>query len=314
MPITDSRQLGIVSLIAAVRALFARGPWPSIDPGLAQALDRHGLGAHVYAEGHRRGLPVAVLRRSWMTSAARRHERAGREVLFALRDLDCIAWKGLDYAHRLYPDPAERPMGDHDLLVRERDFRIARERLAALGYTDALVQRGVAAHPAHYAAQLVRDDHHVDLHRSVRQAVRASIDYDAIFRRAERGILFGESVRFLAPHDRLMLHVAHLAAHELLVPLVAYVDLERLIAETPVSPALFAEAKAFGLRRPFEAVLAARADLFGWPSRRGLRPSLRAIAAGRRPSRPVQLLRKAALFDSPRALLRFGLYALGAGS
>jgi len=287
-------------VIRLLRALFQRADWPRVDEALASAIRPHGLGPFAYAESVRQGAPAAILRRDWVSNAT-----SVRKVP-DLGDIDVIRWKGIDYASSLYEDAAERPMGDVDLLVREKDFAPARERLRLLGYEDALVQVGVAAHPQHYAAQLVCEGHHVDLHRSVRQAMRASVDYDGVFARSQSGRL--------DPFDRIIFHTAHMAAHEMMVPLIALVDLEKMIAATPLSAALFERAREHGLLRPLHAALETRAELFGWPFRRSLQPGIHAIVKGARVPRALQLARKAALLDSPRNAARFVLYALRAAS
>src|SRR5262249_54995404 len=66
-----------------------------------------------------------VLARQWMA----RHQ--ADEILARL---EAIPLKGLHLAHRLYPSPALRDMGDLDLLVRRSRLREADAVLRALGY------------------------------------------------------------------------------------------------------------------------------------------------------------------------------------
>jgi Uncharacterised nucleotidyltransferase len=302
------------TVLQCVRALFQRGEWPFIDEPLARALDAHGLSALVHAAQPEEMSEEArrLLRKAWMTNAARSQQEALRRALSALEGISVVAWKGVDVAARFYADPAERPMGDHDLLVRERDFDTALSKLHAIGYRSALEQTGVAAHPGHYAAQLVFKGHALDLHRSVRQTVRASIDYNAVFARAETTVIMGASVLTLEKTDRILFHAAHIAGHELHVPLIAFVDLERMLEETPVSPSLWHRAQTYALHRALTAVLGARARIFGWPHRDSLQPSANAIATQRRPPRALQLLRKFALLDDAPHRLAFLRHAVEA--
>jgi hypothetical protein len=58
--------------------------------------------------------------------------RAQAEAIAAR--VEVLALKGLHLAHRLYPSPGLRDMGDLDLLVRRDDLRAADAALRALGY------------------------------------------------------------------------------------------------------------------------------------------------------------------------------------
>lgn len=299
-----------------IRAAFGRAPWPTFDRDLVQALHRHGLAAFAYARlgEQRAALPAAIrdeLRAAVMANLHAEQTRAEPLacVLRALAAIPAIAFKGLDYAYRLYGDPSERPMGDHDLLVPEERFEEALRALENIGYRSALDQRGVAALGEHYAAQLVRAGHHVDLHRAVRQKRRASVDYGAIAARSIVGDLRGTPIRWLDPRDRVLLHCYHQAAHELSVPLVTFVDLELM---GPVDRVTLGRAEEYGISRPLLAALSLRDELFGFvPRYRRPRvlPTPAEIVAGEPPSRALQLVRKACLFDSPRALARFAAYS-----
>jgi hypothetical protein len=303
--------------VDVLRATFGRSAWPVVQD-LPQ-LQAHGLAAFVYASMARSDTLSHQPRRDALRLAvmANLHTEQQRQphlldVLRTLRGIPVIALKGLDYAHRLYRDPAERPMGDHDLLVPAKHYEQALARLLEKGFASAIVQQGVAALPLHYAAQLVRDGYHLDLHRSLRQVQRTTIDYDAIFSRATASDLMGEPVLFLDPVDRILLHVYHQAAHEFCVPLITFVDLELMLTE---SPALITRAKAFGISRALNHALFLRDQLFrfvGHPPVSRLLPTMEEVITQTRPSRALQLLRKALLFDSVRSLAQFSRYAAGA--
>lgn len=305
-----------------VRAAFGRGDWLQAErwrrlPELAPLVHQHGLAAFLFSRGPAQ-VPDAVLR-SWRAEIATnlasfaRQQRALQRVLQALQvapAIPVIGWKGVDYAARLYADCALRPMGDHDLLVPEDRFADALSRLTALGYRAALKQAGVARAAQHYAAQLIADGHAIDLHRSVRQAVRAAVDYRAVFARAQPG----EGCQWLDPRDRVLFHVAHMAGHELNVPLIAWVDLELLLQACPLDAELLGRAQQFHLARALDAALSLRSAVFGWGglSASRLLPKATEVASRAQPPRALQLLRKAALFDAPADLLRFAGYAAGA--
>ena len=314
----------VLSVLSFLRAAFGRAPWPAFDRPLLLDLHTHGLAAFAFAAAARTGhaLPPQTkdeLRNSVMANLAANEKRAPHlaDVLCALAltpSIAPLAFKGLDYAHRLYADPSERPMGDHDLLVPDLRFGEALARLHAIGFRSALEQTGVAALAGHYAAQLVRDGYQLDLHRAVRQPSRAAIDYSAIFARSTAGDVRGAPVRWLDARDRLLLHVYHQAAHEFSVPLVTFVDLELML---PADRALVQRAKDFGIARPLAHALHLRDQIFGYATRApppfaAVLPAIAEIARQERPPRALQLVRKAVLFDSPRALGRFARYSAGA--
>jgi hypothetical protein len=63
-----------------------------------------------------------------------RQVRAAHQVREIRRQVEALPLKGLHLAHRIYPSPALRDMGDVDLLVRRPDLRAADEALRRLGY------------------------------------------------------------------------------------------------------------------------------------------------------------------------------------
>ncbi len=302
------------ALINLYRSLVSSAPAPALDDALANLAATHRLTPFAYAELRRRRITLPPLWREYFVAQlARSTMLAARaeEMRYVLRDLAVIAWKGLDVAQRFYTDPSERPMNDHDLLVREVDFAEALQRLQAAGFAENPASRqGVASAPEHYAAQLVRDGYSVDLHRAVRQSVRAKIDYEKIFARAEPGP-FG--FLQLSEPDALLLSCYHVAAHELLVPLIAYVDIERWLERTepPIE-----EAMSWGIWRPLAAVLWMCGRLRGettpapfWAAR--LLPSPEEIMKNDHdPVRTRQLVRKFFLIDHAGERARFAMFAL----
>jgi hypothetical protein len=65
-----------------------------------------------------------------------------RDALRALRDadVDVMPLKGVLLRRLVYDDPAERPVGDVDLLVRGRDVRRAHEALDAAGFEPIFLE------------------------------------------------------------------------------------------------------------------------------------------------------------------------------
>jgi hypothetical protein len=99
------------------------------------------------------------------TEILARQIRAAHEAAEIRRRVEALPLKGLHLAHRLYPTPALRDMGDIDLLVRRRDLAGADVALRALeyapdrdpvmaaesggGYLNAVVYRRQDAFPVH---------------------------------------------------------------------------------------------------------------------------------------------------------------------
>ena len=219
-----------------------------------------------------------------------------------------MALKGLDYASSLYADPALRPMGDHDLLVREQDFAHAYEALCEVGFKEAVTQTGVATHPQHYAAQLQRDGYSLDLHRAMRQRIRAEVDYEAIFAESQQR---SDGLRVAAPPHRAILHCLHMAGHEFCGPLVSYLDLSLMMS----NEATGLIARRWRVEHAWRGALRQQARLLGEPLPHAfvgesLLPKLdRLTNPSVRQFRPLQLARKLVLLDDGRHRLAFARYA-----
>ncbi len=125
-----------MSRLGRLSVAGARGTGPA-EPGLLEAARRE------------RTLPLVcralvltcpeerdILARQ-VTARAQAEEVAGR--------VEVLALKGLHLAHRVYPSPALRDMGDLDLLVRRARLREADAALRALGYEGAHDPERVAA-------------------------------------------------------------------------------------------------------------------------------------------------------------------------
>ncbi|MBE7450849.1 MAG: nucleotidyltransferase family protein [Kofleriaceae bacterium] len=285
------------ALHALVRRLLdgsgARGDEPDLDALPAAVVRRHLLAPLAYVAGARQ------FRADHLASALQAELRrtALDEVVaaFADRGVAPILLKGIAYAGTIYPDPAERPMSDIDLLVPGEAVEHCEAALRRLGYwhVGGLHQRSAR----HHAITFKRRGASIDLHRHITQAGRTRIDLAAVWRGAVGAHIPG-ALRPARQHERL-LHVAHMGRHELAVPLVNFVDLHRL---GPVDPAL---AAAWGLRRSLAATQAALAQLGQAPGRpRAWAPSTEELLAGGLPPRWLQLVRKLDHLDGPGSAVR----------
>ncbi|HVK73797.1 MAG TPA: nucleotidyltransferase family protein [Kofleriaceae bacterium] len=289
----------------ALAALVARllGADAAVDPtALPVALVRRHLLAPL---AHRAG--AAALRGDFIASALQAERRAAAltEAVAALADaaVPVILLKGVAYAGSIYPDPAERPMSDIDLLVPSADFDRAARTLGRLGYWHAggPAQLTVTRH----AVTFKRRDAAVDLHRHILHAGRSRIDLAAIWSAARPSHVAG-ALRPQPIHEYL-LHLAHIGRHEGAVPLINYVDAHRLSATLP--PAAVAD--VHGLARAWtnaRAVLAIEAALDrladrSAPAPDGLRfPTTRELLAFEPAPRWVQVVRKLCMIDDWRGV------------
>ncbi|MBM4457735.1 MAG: nucleotidyltransferase family protein [Chloroflexi bacterium] len=123
--------------------------------------------------------------------------------------------KGLALRESIYPDPALRPSGDIDLLVRAEHVRQAESALQALGYLADETYRPRAWYrpetshhlvPYRLPGREVQVEIHWDLAPS---EVHLPVDVEAIWARAVAGQLAGRPTWKLAPEDLLL----HLALH-----------------------------------------------------------------------------------------------------
>jgi len=123
-----------------------------------------------------------------------------------------VALKGLDFLHRIYPEPDLRATDDVDLLIRRDDLAPSLEVLRGAGW-----QLPSEAKTTHY----VRSSHHLplrspgpihvefELHWNLAQSERYAIDADALFERAMPLEVAGRQLLRLDDNDV----VAHLLIH-----------------------------------------------------------------------------------------------------
>ncbi|ACY12951.1 nucleotidyltransferase family protein [Haliangium ochraceum] len=296
------------------RALLALTAWAAReDPdeplpeaqlaALPEALvRRHFLAPLAYRAGAGR------FRRDYIASALMAELRARTldEVTGAFADagIELVRIKGIAYLGALYRDPAERPMSDIDLLVPPARHADAARALRRLGYWRVGSPRQHSR--LHHAVGYKRRNASVDLHRSMVQPWRSRVDIDALWRRASREPAGPQRLEAV---DEAVLHFAHLARHELLAPLVNYIDGARLLRRVARAD-IAARARDFRLARAVDAALRMTEAL---TSNARLRPGLGTspdeVLAYRPIWRPLQIARKALLVDGPAELV--GLFAVG---
>lgn len=167
------------------------------------------------------GLPVTIAqalesdyRSSLMVSILR--EASLRRLLdtFNPCDIPLVFLKGAYLGAAVYQDPALRPMGDVDLLIREEHFDSAVELLAGLGYgveSRALYANNILLQPALPLTRRGQFVDTIDVHRAL-----SSMDYyrfasSVVWDQAVETRLWGTRVWCLTPE----LNFIHLAVHNL---------------------------------------------------------------------------------------------------
>jgi len=221
--------------------------------------------------------------------------------------------KGIAYAGTLYPDPAERPMHDIDLLVPRRQTPDVMRFM-----TTARMERvgSVRRRSRYYhAIELRRGDLRIEIHRGIVQHYRTAIRMGDVWRRARPDPAVGGLER-LEPVDDLLICMLHIARHELAVPVLNYLDVHRLWQrlDGAARARLLARAGQYRVARAVGAVLSMTellaAGRTGHPAVRGgrLLPSSDEILGGGQPRRARQLGQKLLLNDGVREALGLGLF------
>jgi hypothetical protein len=201
-------------------------------------VQRHGLAAMAARAGavsYRDDLAVATVQ--W---ALLEREVSGVVGALVRAGISVAPIKGFAYASSLYDNPAERPMGDVDLLVHPRDVGAARDVLRGVGFA-----RGPAM-VMHHAEAWTRGTLAIDLHTSMIASGRARIDLDALWSRMQPG--WQPGAHQLEASDALGFHLLHLARNRLRLPLMNVVDFARLL-DRASADAVLERASQWGVRR-----------------------------------------------------------------
>jgi hypothetical protein len=280
------------------------------------------------------GLPAPVQdacarQRAWPALLARRAEIL-LEGLAALRRVlggePIVLLKGADYARRLYPRPALRPMQDLDVLVPASRVDAVSQRLLAGGAAARIPRVAAARVPSHYERGFLLGEVLVEVHARFLPRARERVDYAAVWSR--RIATDVPSTFRLDDTDALAYHALSLAKDELTAPLIRWVDLWLLLQAGPARLGAAADrAREWGTRRALygalrqagrlfpeletPALLAVRDGLLSGRARGFLDRYVLPPAAeqGREGvvTRPRQLWRKLWLLDDVRLRVGFGV-------
>ncbi len=172
-------------------------------------------------------------------------------------EIDAIPLKGLHLAHRVYPSPGLRDMGDLDVLIRREAIRDADHALRRFGYEPEFDPRQVDGGTLNAVEYWREGSLPVHLHWHVSNAslphFMYRIDVDEIWRDARDGAL--------APHHLLVTLCEHALKHSF-AELIHLTDIE--LASRSVDWALVAEtARRWGLELAVHYALVLLRDLAG---------------------------------------------------
>ncbi len=291
------------ALRQVVAALMSGEDIPEEVNPPTELVRRHLLGplAHRFGlSGHRDDFGACAV------AATAREQQLG-EAINALseQEIPVILLKGVSYSSTLYRVPALRPMVDIDLMIPAELAEEAVDTLTSLGYQRS--SKGRERSSLSHAITLGRDATPIDLHRTIAQPLRTSIDLTAVWQRAAPASERTDGALRLDQVDETVFHLLHIARHELAVAAIAYVDAMRLLAR--LGPArvrdVRARARAWRAGAAIDTVLAMVDTLAagdpGLPRtiRWALMPRADEIMRREHVGRPVQLARKAALTEGP---------------
>ena len=183
--------------------------------------------------------------------------------------IPALTLKGPVLAETVYPEPAWRPFGDLDILVRREDRRRADAALLALGH-----RRVADAHTWEFdieydGATLYAglDGIHVDLHWALVTEPRYAWSGEAeraVWERAVPLTLAGQPSLGLAREDLVLYLATHLAVHHALAGLLRHWDVALVLAAGPLDwDGLLARAARWRVRRPLYFVLRGVESAFG---------------------------------------------------
>ncbi len=280
-----------------------------VPPAPADLVRRNALEPLAYRRG------MSEFRSEYAASLIMTERRAAllREVAVALaqEDIWVAPIKGMALAGTIYPDPAERPMNDIDVLVPRPRLADAIRALQAIGFRRGGSARKLSGY--HHAIIMVRGDMMVELHRGVMQEGRTDVQFVEVWRRASPDPEVPGAQRFELV-DTLLFCLLHIARSELAEPVLNYVDVALLLRAVGAAGCaeVVGRARAYRVGRAVGAALAMtellEGGVSGRPAIAGGRvlPSSDDILLGVRPRRMRQLTQKLLLTEGPRELAGLG--------
>jgi hypothetical protein len=292
-----------------ISAVMRREPLPA-DPPSVRLLQTGHLGPTAFRMG------LSERRDEYAASMvmADRRARTLREVAahFATCGIEICLIKGSAFAGTIYPDPAERPMHDIDVLVRIERLDEAIELILGIGFRRVGFTRKLSDY--YHAVVFCRGDIMFELHRSIVQRHRTQLPITSLWERSIPDPL-GSGARRLDRVDDLIICALHVARHELAVPAINFVDVSRLWdrLDAREREVFHERAAAYRITRSMRAVLSMTEHLAdgatGAPDvgpGSEILPSTDDVILGTKPQRGRQIAQKLLLTEGARERLGLG--------
>ncbi|CAN5889206.1 hypothetical protein BH11MYX3_BH11MYX3_44790 [soil metagenome] len=269
---------------------------------------------------YRRGVTAAKADYAATMIVAERRRKVLEQVIrvFTADGIDIALIKGCAFVGTIYPDPAERPMNDMDVLIRKHQLPAAIEHMLALGFQRVGFDRKLS--DFYHAVVFLRGDVMVELHRNIVQPYRTRMRIEDAWARSSVDP-DGVGERRLDRVDELLICAMHVARHELAVPAINYVDVSRLwnrLTEAERTT-MFARAAEWRIARAISAVLAMTENLA--QGRTGspvigpgsqVLPTTDDVLRGAQPRRLRQIAQKLLLAQGTRERIGLGFTTIAA--
>ena len=149
--------------------------------------------------------------------------------------VDCRVLKGSAVAHLVYPDPAQRPFGDVDLLVPAAQFDLTVALLVDAGYRRERPQLrpGFDRRFAKSVTLTSPDGLPVDLHRTLAAGrFGVTLAVNQLFAASSPLVLGGQTLSALGPEDRFLHACYHAVLGSSSPPLLALRDIAQMLLTT----------------------------------------------------------------------------------
>lgn len=207
---------------------------------------------------------------SWIQAEHRKHHVDQIREVFAKHSLPYVLYKGLSYAHSLYPDPAIRSMKDVDILIPGYRLQQATHALQSIRLFPKPLD---IPHPCALSFTAERAAFHLDVHHRLSWPHHTRIPETSLVHLADRTTSEGD--RVWSPAHQLLFHLYHVCKEQLQpkhTPLRAFLEIREWLAQCQDSlPSLQERAKRWGLSRVLNLGLEVVDDLapgFLEPSKR----------------------------------------------
>jgi hypothetical protein len=186
---------------------------------------QHGVAPLLYRQIKRLGssdpLPADMLRvlhEDYLATAHRNtliyHELGCLVNEFSRKGVDVILLKGAFLAETIYGNIAARPMGDVDVLVRQRDLRQARQSMLDLGFEATHQNTEMIQETRHFVYQNKKNGLYIEVHWDLIGALyRIGVDIDGLWERSTPGIVAELPIKFMSPEDQVLHLCIHACEH-----------------------------------------------------------------------------------------------------